>query len=81
MTDLTGKEPICSLISNKIAKKEEIENIIKYYKLSKIIKVKDEWLGIFIIETLGQSQEHFKYVNANHVLQISRETIVSFLIN
>jgi hypothetical protein len=29
MTDLTGKEPICSLISNKIAKKEDIENIIK----------------------------------------------------
>lgn len=81
MTDLTGKEPISSLISNKIAKKEDIEDIIKHYNLSKIIKVKGEWFGIFIIKSLGQKQERFKYVNVNQVLQISRETIVSFLIN
>lgn len=53
MTDLTGKEPISSLISNKIAKKEDIEDIIKHYNLSKIIKVKGEWFGIFIIKSLG----------------------------
>ena len=79
MTDISDNSALRLLISRKIALIDSIPAIISDYSLKKLIKMGEEWIGIFQISSGQTRAEHFKYVQATDLLLQWRGLVVDFL--
>jgi hypothetical protein len=80
LADISENSTLRILISRKIASSYSIAEIVMHYDLQKLIKMGEEWFGIFQVKSSGQRQaEHYKYVQASDLLQHWRELVVRFL--
>lgn len=79
MVDISENSTLRLLISRKIALIDGIPAIILDYSLKKLIKMGDEWIGVFQINNSQAKMEHFKYVQTSDLLLKWRYLVVDFL--